>query len=123
MPIEIVDYSEDIVGKRLVYNIKEKIRESHLMRLTYFDEPRIKVTIASIAKFEDDPSVATIYKVVWLLADTKWSPEILDYTYPIYLNSTFGYCGSKRVSETAEGIVADTDDMAEYYQLILGGFK
>jgi outer membrane protein assembly factor BamA len=40
--IEVVDDSEDMVGQRLVFKVKEKFASSSIFRLTYKDEPRVQ---------------------------------------------------------------------------------
>jgi len=105
--IEIVDNSEDMVGRRLVYHVKEKFRQSRAFQLVVAPEgPRFRLIIYTMDRFEGDRSfsnVSTMYSVVWLFYDDE---KML---FPIYLDSTLGFAGSNVVESSAEGIVAQTD--------------
>lgn len=120
--VEVEAFSDDFVGRRLVFNIKEMIRKSYAMELqTYnYDDiplsvvPRIKMIVRTIAKYKDNTSTATIYSVTWTLSgefehEDTWCRDR-------YLVGTLGYCGSARVEETAESLVADTDDIVEIWR-------
>lgn len=116
MPVEVVDLSDDMVGERLVYYVKEGIRESNAFRLTNSDESRVKLIISTMDRFQDTPNISSQYCVVWVFVGASNS----DFPWPIYLNHTIGYCGSDVVKTSAEGIVASTDrlisEIQKYWQ-------
>lgn len=107
IPVEVVDYSEDMVGQMLVYRVKEKFRESNIFYLPLVSKGfRFRVQISTMDRFKGDnfrSNVSTIYSVVWLLYDDE------KFLFPIYLDHTLGYSGRDVVGVTAEEIVAKTD--------------
>jgi hypothetical protein len=103
--IEIVSKADDFVGQRLVYLLKEEIRRSSSMRLTYQDESRMQLNIITIDQDERNPGRQTVYAVTWTL---KLKDEVLAY----YISSCVGYSGTNRVAEVAQGLAADTDKHA-----------
>jgi len=106
MPI-IIDYTgDDNVGGRLVYELKEGIKKSESMSLSLIDELGIRISIITINSDRNNPGNKTIYSIAWLW-NTPGKP------FPYYLTSTVGFCGSQRVSETAQGLVADTYEQSE----------
>lgn len=116
--IEIEHSGDDIVGARFVYNIKEMIRKSSALKLTYSDESRIKMIIITITYDDRHPSTACVYSVTWTLSGTwrhKGNEGVL---HPLYLTGVLGTCGSDRVESVAESIVAKTDELAEDYLFI-----
>jgi len=102
--VEVIGSANDMVGKRLIYQIKEDIRRSSIMRLSITDENRFQLYISTMPKFDDDPSIATIYSVIWCIT----GPEM---GMSLYLYSSLGYCGRDVVASSAENIVAQTDEL------------
>jgi hypothetical protein len=104
--IEVVDDSEDMVGQRLVFKVKEKFASSSIFRLTYKDEPRVQVIILTMDRFKGDrfqENISTMYAVIWVFK--------FEVGLPIYLNSTMGFAGSQVLDESAESIVAKTEKL------------
>ena len=100
--VEVVEKSSDTVGRRLVYHVKESIRNSSAMQLTAMNVPRVRIRINTMPKYDDNPNIATMYSVIWLFD----APEL---SLPYYISSTLGYCGTDVVVESAEDVVANTD--------------
>lgn len=97
--------ADDSVGGRLVYAMKEKIRRSAGMTLVDRDQDgRIAVQIVTL---DPDSSSGggrrTIYSVVWLAKTFHETP------IDMFLTNSVGLCGSNKVQECAEDLVADTD--------------
>jgi hypothetical protein len=104
--IEVVDDSEDMVGQRLVFKVKEKFASSSIFRLTYKDEPRVQVIILTMDRFKGDrfqENISTMYAVIWVFK--------FEVGLPIYLNGTMGFAGSQVLDESAESIVAKTEKL------------
>jgi hypothetical protein len=105
--IQVVDNSSDLVGQRLVYQLKEKIRASHSMDLIpNCDNGCWRIIVYTLDKEPDDSALkgrATVFSVIWLGMPQNQPGTAL------FLDSTIGYCGSERVVETAENIIAHTD--------------
>ncbi|MCS7230453.1 MAG: hypothetical protein RMJ81_10000 [Candidatus Kryptonium sp.] len=105
--VEVIDRTEDMVGRVLVYRVKEKFRESNaFVLLTAPEGARIRIIISSMDRFKGSElleNISTMYSVIWLLYDDK------KMIFPIYLDHTLGFAGRSAVEEAAEGIVANTD--------------
>jgi len=105
VPIEINDKSVDnMVGRSLVYHIREGIRKSSEMRLTIDNETKILVAITTTPEHAEKPNVSCIYSAIWMLSDST-------YPFPLYLYSVIGSCGSESVQSSADNIVAETDKL------------
>lgn len=102
-PVEILDNSYDRVGESLVYQIKEKLRESNSLRLTIDDENRLQIDIKTMSY--EDSRVLTIYSIIWILKPVD--------QLPIFYDSTLGYVGSDRINNVAISIVAQTDKLLD----------
>ncbi|MDD3582155.1 MAG: hypothetical protein PHW74_14205 [Desulfobacca sp.] len=103
--MEVYHSGDDSVGQRLVYRIKEEIRQSSSLRLTKSDEPRILVSIVTLEKDELYPGRSTIYSMV-IRAE-------IDEEY--YLNQFVGFCGVKRIKDVAEEIIAEIDKLEKAF--------
>ncbi|GAA3720573.1 hypothetical protein GCM10022421_31040 [Oceanisphaera sediminis] len=100
MPVEVIDSGSDSVGNRLIYKIKEKIRSSSSMGLT-FDQTKLRMQarISTLDQNTQNPGYSTAYSMV-----ITWSNP--DTPLPYYLNHFTGYCGSTRVDSCASDVVA-----------------
>jgi hypothetical protein len=102
--VQIVDESEDDVGSRLIFRIKEEFRASSAFRLTDVDEARLKVIVSTMDRFKGDlqrQSIATVYSIIWLVEDEK--------TAATYLDNTIGFSGESTIASAAQTIIARTD--------------
>ena len=106
VPVAVDATSADSVGKRLMYRIKEEINASSSMHVTLGDEAGLGLGIVTLEGDHDSPGNYTTYSVTW----TWVNPE---QPWPYYLASSVGVCGTSRVDEVAEGIVADTQETWE----------
>jgi len=107
MPVEVEATADDPVGRQLVFRVKEAIRTSSSMELS-FDESkaRMQVHMVTLDQSRDSPGLSTAYSVV-----LTWNnPE---QPFPFYLNQYTGYCGADRVKSCAEGIVANTSEASD----------
>jgi hypothetical protein len=106
--VAVIPTTDDTVGNRLVFAIKESIRRSAGMQLV--DRTQDGFIRMNIVTLDPDKSSGggnrTIYSVVWT-AQTFHRPSVT-----MYLTSSVGTCGTNRVSQCADGLVADTDEQA-----------
>jgi hypothetical protein len=106
-PVEIVNTTPDAVGARLVYAIKENIRGSYSLTLSIDQaKPRLLVDVLTLDQDPAHPGNASAYSVVILWSDPA---QVL----PCYLNQNVGICGSNRVDECAENLVARISEQSD----------
>ncbi|MBI4996271.1 MAG: hypothetical protein HZA62_09000 [Rhodocyclales bacterium] len=104
MNIVVEDTARDAVGGRLAFAIKERIRSSAGFTLAPSrEEALIRMSIVTL---DDKSGYSTVYSVVF----SAWQPESGTWTY---LNNIVGTCGSNRITECADGLVADADKASE----------
>lgn len=106
--IQVVNQAADSVGDRLVNQVKEKIRESHTMKLVPDNKQErcVRLIITTMDKEPNSTELkgsATIFTAIWVILLEE------DLSHPRFLGSTTGSCGGKQVTETAADIVAQTD--------------
>jgi hypothetical protein len=112
MKIIVEDTSRDTVGSRLAFSIKERVRSSNGFKLvTSQDEAIFRLSLVTI---DDKSGYSTVYSVVF----SAWQPQSGTWTY---LTNVVGTCGTNRITECADGLVADADKTAEgpreYYRM------
>lgn len=101
--VEVLSTSNDLAGQRLVYLIKEGIRKSSSMRLTYDDESRLQLHIVTLERNPQNPGSETVYTIAWTF-------KIKGEVYSYFLNNDIGFAGYLRLQEAADGEIAITDD-------------
>lgn len=102
--VYVIASADDTVGNRLVYAIKERIRRSAAME--YVDRPQdgiIGVEIVTLNPDRAEDSRRTIYSIVWTTKTFHDTPVTM------FLTNSVGICGSSRIQECADDLVADTD--------------
>lgn len=89
-PIEVIAESgDDLVGSRLIYEVKEQIRKSYAFRLTTKEEPRYQLRITTqdplFSLTSEWHNLMTVYSVVWTF-------EVIEgeFSFPLYLHSAVG---------------------------------
>jgi len=107
MPVEINSTTPDVVGQRLVFALKEGIRSSSSLGIS-FDQskPRMQVNVVTLDQSTTSSGYSTVYAVV-ILWNNPAQP------FPLYLTQFVGYCGSNRVRECADGLVANVSEQAD----------
>ncbi len=103
------DASDDMIGSRLAYSIRETIRKSSGMKLVdRSEDASIYLHFLSINPDKrSNENYRTSYAVTWTV-QTFHTPPV-----EMYLTSSVGICGSDKVSSCAEGIAATTDEQAQ----------
>ena len=104
MKIVVEDTAREAVGGRLAFAIKERIRSSAGFALASSREEAL--FRMSLVTLDDKSGYSTVYSVVF----SAWQPESGTWTY---LNNIVGTCGSNRITECADGLVADADKASE----------
>ena len=106
VPVEIFHDGRDQIGTKLVYQIKEIIRQTSGLRLTNSNENRIVVHILTMELECVKPGTLSIYGYT-IAAKGKGDYEILLY-------HSIGACGSKFIDSQAKQLVAVIDEQAEH---------
>ena len=104
MKIVVEDTAREAVGGRLAFAIKERIRTSAGFTLASTREDAL--FRLSIVTLDDKSGYSTVYSVVF----SAWQPQSGTWTY---LNNIVGTCGTNRITECADGLVADADKASE----------
>lgn len=127
IPIEVKATSDDTVGKRLVYRIKEDIRRSATFEITSnIKLPRLKLKFVTIDPSSGSSGISTVYSFVMLASGV--------YFDDIYITSGVGICGLNKTKDAAQNMMADIDKHAESFEtakkdwdyfgeILRGGFK
>jgi hypothetical protein len=103
MVVSVEHTGSDLIGEQLVFQIREKIRESTSMCLSRPDEPSfIVLSLITIDSDSDKTAYSTTYSATWLL-DSASEP------FAYYITSQVRYCGANRVEICAMSLVANTD--------------
>jgi hypothetical protein len=107
MPDEVIESADDTVGSRLVYAVKEKIRSSSSLEIT-FDKTIYRMQARFVTlDGNDSGGRSTTYSMVLTFAKG-------DEGLPLYLDQITGVCGSSRVQECADGLVADISKTSDF---------
>lgn len=110
-PVSIQYTESDNLGRRLVLNLRERISKSRLFRLASGNEQTIQVVISSRDEFEGRPGLSSVYSVVWTFS---YGQDVLSN----YLEGELGFVRPDEIAETAETLVARTDEIARQYSYL-----
>jgi hypothetical protein len=110
IPVEVKATSDDTVGKRLVYRIKEDIRRSATFEITSNTKvPRLKITIVTLDPIPAGSSgISTIFSYVMLASGV--------YFDDIFITSGVGICGLQKINNVAQNMVAEIDNYTESFE-------
>lgn len=107
MPVEIQATSNDNVGQRLVYFLKEDIRQSPSMKLAPESKAlRLQVKLVTLDPTSNKLGYATVYSVVFTVTGPAGG-------LPYYLNQFVGQCGTTRVQECAQDLLVQTSKASD----------
>ena len=102
------DTSDDYVGQRLAFALKEAVRGSSAMKVV--DRPQDGSIYVRMLTMNPDKSnggnLRTTYSITWTVQTLHSTPV------EMYLTSTVGICGSDRVNSCAQNLAATTDEQA-----------
>jgi hypothetical protein len=107
VPVEISATTPDMTGSRFVFALKERIRSSKSLELT-FDQgkPRFQVQIVTLNPNGGSDSHSTVYSVV-----ITWKSP--DAPFPLYITSYVGVVGGANVKDGADGVAAAISEQAD----------
>jgi hypothetical protein len=111
IPVEIVDDSPDKVGSLFVFALKERIRSSSLLELSFEQSrPRLQAIVATIDPWQGSSyqGQLTAYSVVITLKDSNESSR------PLYLNNYVGVSRANEVGNKTYEILAGISRQADY---------
>lgn len=110
IPIDIEFNGDDLLGKRLYYEISDAIKRCDQFRLTSVNEPRILMRIHTMDIDKEKTSVITIYCIVWI-SYTKTGTGF----FPIFMEQLLGFCLEKYVAKQAKDILEQTKKQIPNY--------
>lgn len=102
--VEIDATTDDQVGRRLVYQLKEALAASGRLRETFSNEPRLKLSIVTLDI--DNAGTRTAYSAAW-----QWTHA--EAIFPMFLTSSVGTCGSDRVVSCSQSLLAVAVEQAD----------
>jgi hypothetical protein len=105
VPIEVDSLSDDSVGERLAFQLREKIRRSTGYILTSANEPHMTLVLRTTDRDCLGKDKSTIYSIVWTFKKDK--------DIHFYIDSAIGHVGNNVIEQAAEGIIARTDSIME----------
>ncbi len=114
LPVHLFSQCDnDSVGQRIAYKIREGLRRSSSMKVAdSYTESVVQMSLVCLSSSGDNSSVSRYsYSITFL--NTKGY-------YDYQLTHGVGYCGSQRVDECADGLVADIDSEVEKLKQRIG---
>ena len=108
IPVQVVHSGNDIVGQRMVYALKERIRASRGMELINdYTRPRIVLSIVSIDNSPSNSGISSAISTAILYDSltTRLSGA--------YITSYVQTCGTQKAESCAESLTAVTDAETE----------
>ena len=99
---------QDFVGAKLAYLLKEGVNKSSLFNLSRTDEKKIVLQLVTKEEFGDRPKSSCVYSAIWLYS-------YKDGSLKYYLTSEVGVADAASVGDTAEALLARTDQVAGTY--------
>jgi hypothetical protein len=104
MNVVVEATTKEQVGGRLAFALKERIRASSGYKLVgTLEDALFRLSLVTL---DDKSGYSTTYSIVF----SAWQPQTGTWTY---LHNIVGTCGTSRLSECADGLVADADQVAE----------
>jgi hypothetical protein len=103
IPIEVNHTSDEQIGERLAYAVKERIRKSEALTLTS-EGTRFVLIIDAIDPDSDEAyrGARIVFSTTWLLRDEQRNATV-------YIAASMGKVGAKVINDIADSIVAHTD--------------
>lgn len=111
IPVMVVYEDMDSLGRRMVFNIRERLNKSDLFRLSGYKERKLKLFVSSQEEFQGRPGLSSIYTVVWTYS---YGEDVLSN----YLAHQVGIIKSNALDELVETLVARTDEISMQYSYL-----
>lgn len=96
--------AKDVIGSRLAFAVKERVRTSAGFKLV--GTRKDALFRMSLVTLDDKGGYFTVYSAVF----SAWQPQTGTWTY---LDNLVGTCGTSRIAECADSLVASADQVAE----------
>jgi hypothetical protein len=110
-PVHLTATTDDSVGNRLAYAIKEAVRASGQLELVPLrDDAFVSMDLVTLDLDKD--GARTVYSLVLNTRDLD-SEGLFHYQ-----SSMVGSCGSSKVAECAQGVVANVDKVVDNYRAV-----
>jgi hypothetical protein len=108
---------DDNVGQRVAFAVREAVRSSHGYELVSGPSALLRVYLVSLDPDRENDGHRTAISYVLAMRNLNEFREGFPASwYPIYLTSGIVTCGTNRVQETAQSIVAKLDAALEVYR-------
>ncbi len=108
----MVEYEDmDSLGRRLVFNMRERFNKSDLFRLSGYKEQKLKIIFTSQEEFPSRPGLSSIYSIVWTFS---YGQDVLDN----FLEVEVGQISNQDLTSLAEALVAKTDEVYNSYSYL-----
>ncbi len=111
IPVMVVHKGMDSLGRRVVFNLRERFNGSDLFRLSGYKEKKIKLILSSQEEFRNRPGLSSIYSIVWTYS---YGEDVLSN----YLQSEVGIISANSISDLAETLAARTDEIYYNYSYL-----
>ncbi|WP_051564040.1 hypothetical protein [Desulfovermiculus halophilus] len=108
IPIMVNYDGMDSLGRRMVFQLRERLNGSELFRLSGYKERKIKLFISSQEEFQGRPGLSSIYSLVWTYS---YAEDVLSN----YLDHQVGIIRANALDELVETLVARTDEISMEY--------
>lgn len=99
-PVQIFSQAQDDVGKRLVYSIREAVGSSSIFSL-FAGEQAGAIGLRFVSIQPDQPGIYTTYAIAITMETSVAS---------IYVANTVGNCGSEKIAECTQQVMAFLDE-------------
>jgi hypothetical protein len=106
VPIEVVNWSQDTLGQKLVNEIKERISRSSVMRTATSNEQRMQLRIDTMDPVHHIPQYSgriTVASIIWVGQVKKGGEQV-----PYYMTNTLVATGGQNIERTADVIFEQT---------------
>lgn len=111
IPIMVVYEDMDSLGRRMVFNLRERLNKSALFRLSGYKERKLKLFVSSQEEFQGRPGLSSIYSLVWTYS---YGEDVLSN----YLEHQVGIIRANALDELVETLVARTDEISMQYSYL-----
>ncbi|MFO7803082.1 MAG: hypothetical protein R6V55_12380 [Desulfovermiculus sp.] len=111
IPVMVVYEDMDSLGRRMVFNLRERLNKSDLFRLSGYKERKLKLFVSSQEEFQGRPGLSSIYSLVWTYS---YGEDVLSN----YLEHQVGIIRANALDELVETLVARTDEISMQYSYL-----
>jgi hypothetical protein len=109
VPIEIVDESRDLLGKKLLNEIKDRVSKSSAVRTAKSNEQRMQLMIVTLDPVSNVPQYSgriTVASIIWVGQVKRGGEQV-----PYYMSNTLVATGGQNIEKTADAIIEQTEKL------------